>query len=208
MGRLCFQSGSEASPLSFPQGTETIFFVCGGEWVAFFFSPSNPESARQGLGLCREQLWKTRENAGGARERTVRGGTSGCLHRASPGPTCEEAGPCGAGPISTYLRSPGPPHPHPGSREPRFSKGRAELSGALTRSRGSFSPHSLQPWGSLVGLSRPSSSASSSYSRYSIALPDPCRDVPQRAGGVRTRRWRRGESRTGLPGAKVVRESL
>lgn len=61
--------------------------------------------------------------------------------------------------------------PPPGSREPRFSKGRAELSGALTRSRGSFSPNSLQPWGSLVGLSRPSSSASSSYSRYT---PLPC----------------------------------
>ena len=64
-----------------------------------------------------------------------------------------------------------PPPPPAGSREPRFSKGRAELSGALARRRGSFSPLSLQPWGSLVGLSRPSSSASSSYSRYSIALP-------------------------------------
>ena len=116
-------------------------------------TPENPRERRRGAG----------EDSGGGR-------ASGCLQSASPGPTCEEAGPCGAGPISTYLRSPGPPPPA-GSREPRFSKGRAELSGALARRRGSFSPLSLQPWGSLVGLSRPSSSASSSYSRYSIALP-------------------------------------
>ena len=61
--------------------------------------------------------------------------------------------------------------PPSGSRGPRFSTAHAELSGALARFCGSFSPLFLQPWGSVVGLSRPSSCASFSYSRYSIALP-------------------------------------
>lgn len=207
MGRLCFQSDSDASPLSFPQGTETIFFVCGGEWVAFFFFPLEPRICETGPGsLSGATPENPRERRRGAGEDSA-GGRFGVPPQIQPRPHLR-----GGGTLRRWTNQHLPaltwPPPPSGSREPRFSKGRAELSGALTRSRGSFSSHSLQPWGSLVGLSCPSSSASSSYSRYSIALPDPCRDVPQRAGGVRTRRWRRGESRTGLPGAKVVRESL
>lgn len=80
--------------------------------------------------------------------------------------------------------------PPSGSRGPGFSKAHAELSGALTRCCGSFSPLSLQPWGSVVGLSRPSSSASFSYSRYSIALPC-CRPERSLEG------WRAGSARGG-----------
>lgn len=80
--------------------------------------------------------------------------------------------------------------PPSGSRGPLFSKAHAELSGALARRCGSFSPLSLQPWGSVVGLSRPSSSASFSYSRYSIALPCP---RPERS----SEGWRAGSARGG-----------
>lgn len=61
--------------------------------------------------------------------------------------------------------------PPPADSCPQRTSLPAELSEALTRRRGSLSPLSFQPWGSLMGLSRPSSSAASSYFRYSIALP-------------------------------------
>ena len=48
-----------------------------------------------------------------------KGGGLGCLHRANQGPTCERAGPFAAGPISTYLRSPGPLPPAPAGRGSR-----------------------------------------------------------------------------------------
>ncbi|XP_066875876.1 zinc finger protein 90 homolog isoform X1 [Kogia breviceps] len=100
----------------------------------------SPKSARQGLGLCREQLQKTRENAGGARERILGGGgLGGASTEPAPAPPARRrdlAALDQSAPTCAHLAPPTPA----GSREPRFSKGRAELSGAPVRRRGSFSP--------------------------------------------------------------------
>ena len=123
-------------------------------WVSAGSNSRNPERTQEGRG---------RGQWGG-------GGLRGASRAPAPAPPARRrdlAALDQSAPTCAHLAAP----PPAGSREPRFSKGRAELSGALARRRGSFSPLSLQPWGSLVGLSRPSSSASSSYSRYSIALP-------------------------------------
>ena len=135
-----------------------------------FFSLSNSEAARQGLGPCREEFQKSQENAGGNGRRLGGGeeGGSWVPPPRQPRPHLREGGIFRRW---TNQHLPALTWPPPsGSRGPRFSTAHAELSGALVRCCGSFSPLFLQPWGSVVGLSRPSSCASFSYSRYSIAL--------------------------------------
>lgn len=84
------------------------------------------------------------------------GGVRWGLNRAGIGTTCEGAGPRGAGPISTHLRSPGLlPLAPPGCGAQRGESG-AEHRPAVAAVA---SPLSLQPWGSLVDLSRVSSSS-------------------------------------------------
>lgn len=114
----------------------------------------------------KDQIEGKKKNGKGRKE-----GLPGCLDNASRGPTCEGAGPCSTGPISTYLRSPGLLPQAPESCDAH--RGAESLAEHYPVVAATSSPTSLQPWGSLVGLSLPSSSASYSYSRYPIAAPLP-----------------------------------
>lgn len=99
----CFHSGSDAAPLFLAIAARPRnIFLCllrrlkSGVGIFFW----NPKPARR-LSPCREHLPKSGENAGEEREGSRVPG------ELKPPPTCGEAGPRGAGPISTYLLSPG-----------------------------------------------------------------------------------------------------
>lgn len=186
MGRPCFGSGSKASPLfSAIAARPRNIFLClprrlksGVEFFCSAFFPSNPEPVRQ-PSPCREQLQKSRENAGGGVSR----GFEGARTAPAAAPPAREAGPRGAGPISAHRLSPGLLPLVPGSSGAQ--SGAESLAQRLHAVGAASSPLSLQQWGSLGGLSRPSSSTSSSYFRYPIASPLPCRMLPGgRAGSA------------------------
>lgn len=147
-----FQSGSDASPLfsTVASGHRNIFLrvlrrLKSG--VFCFFSPRTHNLGEKSLGPCQEQPQTSRKKAGEHRRQE---GLRGCFHHASSGPTCEGAGPCGARPISTYVRSPGSLPLAPASRGAQ--RGAESFTKPQSAIPAAFPPFPLQLWGFLAGL--------------------------------------------------------